>query len=247
MSVLQLRAFAFSLLLATFTVIPHGASAQLRPSIGMHGSVQLPVGELPGSNRRGGLGLGARGGLGYAPVPLQVGLQLDLAWLVGTGEEVVRPLMEVPGVVQRATAASKILMTHGWLRAQPWSGAVRPFAEGLLGFKMLFTHVQVALETADGDSLVVDADDERESLALSYGFGAGLDIPLGVTRDAKRNTPIEPVITLGVQLLWGGEADHFEPGSGRYERRRYVFDTSRAPTDLVMIYVGLNFVTGKPS
>jgi hypothetical protein len=247
MTIKPLRTLARSLLVAAFLVLPCGASAQLRSSIGMHGSVAVPTGELATGTRGGGLGFGARGGLGYGPVPLQLGLQLDLSWLLGMRDEVVRPLSEQPGVQQRMTASSKVLMTHGWLRAQPWSGVVRPFAEGLFGFKMLFTDVQISLETRAGDSLLVDADNEAESVALSYGLGAGIDIPLGVTRDAVHDTPLEPMIRLGLQMLWGGDAEHFEPGSGQLERGRYTFETNRSRTDLVLIYVGFCFVTGEPS
>jgi opacity protein-like surface antigen len=122
-------------------------------------------------------------------------------------------------------------MTHFVARAQPRHGAVRPYADGLVGFKYLFTNTSIDIDSENGAS-----DTNLSDLTLSYGLGGGLQVRL--TSSAKR-----PVVLIdaGVRYLRGSRAEYLREGSIRRENGAVFFDVLSSRTDVVTAQVGVTF------
>ena len=72
---------------------------------------------------------------------------------------------------------NNILQLHGVLRIMPATEGIKPFVEGLYGFKYLYT-ISKLKENILLDPIALKTD--FHDIALSYGGSIGLYIPLGV-------------------------------------------------------------------
>ncbi len=219
------------------------AHAQLRGDLGFHGALAIPYGPLAHDLGEAGIGFGFRGGLGWYPIPLRAGLQVDAAWLVFGHERISAPLRDAPNTTRHVDLLSHVVMAHVWLRAQPWEGVVRPFAQALLGFKRFATDIDVTLTSRTSDARNTSTRTDAHALALSYGLGVGLDVRVGGSRDGRH----EGFITLGASMLWGARGEHPSPRSDREPSAALPLSTARSPTHVVFPYVGLSMTLGAGS
>jgi hypothetical protein len=226
--------------LAIAVAVPATARAQLQGDLGFHGALTFPQGELARDLGDAGVGLGFRGGIGLRAIPLRLGVQLDAAWLVFGHERSSTPLLESPDVTRHVDVLSYVLMAHAWLRAQPWHGDVRPFAQILVGFKHFATDVDVTLTNRAGESLVASERRASYAIAPSYGLGAGVDILVGRSRDRTA----EGFLTFGLAVLWGADAEHPSTRSSQTARDGRVLPSARSSTDIIAAYVGLSMTFG---
>lgn len=90
------------------------------------------------------------------------------------------------------TTKNNALLAHLVLRIQPWDNSLfRPYLDGLVGTKYLFTRTTVEnLETEDTNSNL-----EMEDWALSYGVALGLQ--LGVFRNEAVTIDLRCVVLTG--------------------------------------------------
>ncbi|RPI25832.1 MAG: hypothetical protein EHM61_13340 [Acidobacteria bacterium] len=156
-------------------------------------------------------GYGASGHFGYflGDSPIMIGV--DAGFLnYGTMKRWEPFSDEIPEVTVRVQTTNNILLAHGFLRLQPQQGPVRPYVEGLLGFKYLFTRTSVVDEFYDE---TIASSTNFDDLAGSWGVGTGLDIRLWENR--RHRGVVDVSLTLGAKYLWGSEAEYLKKGSIR--------------------------------
>lgn len=132
--------------------------------------------------------------------------------------------------------SNNIMLGHFVLRLQPATGAVRPYLDGLVGLKYLFTETRIENERSEEP---VAASTNFEDVAFSYGAGGGLDINVwsGPMGEGKR--PGSVAVNVGVRYLFGGEAEYLKKGSIRRENGRVAYDVDRSETTLLVPQLGV--------
>jgi hypothetical protein len=81
----------------------------------------------------------------------------------------------IPEISLDVKTTNNILMLHGFARVQPQQGPVRPYFEGLYGFKYLFTRTSIIDNWYDEP---IASSTNYSDLAGSWGLGAGVDLRL---------------------------------------------------------------------
>lgn len=183
---------------------------------------------------------------------LPVALGLD-GGLLTYGQE-ARPLAaQIDGssaFLGDVETTNNVAHLHAVLRLTPSSGAVRPYADGLVGFNYLYTRTRFEQEVylVDGDSFFDPGTDAvvgrtvtnstvLDDFALSYGAGAGLMIR--VAQGDDDGTPFEAFLEVGARYLFGQEARYLLEAAplGEDETPRVLVRESK--TDLIRPQLGL--------
>jgi hypothetical protein len=138
-------------------------------------------------------------------------------------------------------------MAHLVARLAPFEGAVTPYVDALIGVKYFISRVNIESEALfdDDDFFFIGSDDRIftstafNSLAMSYGAGAGIDVqifdgPLGLH---NRHTVIS--LHMGVRYLFGSEADYLTRNSIRTDTNGIGFDQITSDTDMLIPELGL--------
>jgi hypothetical protein len=183
---------------------------------------------------------------------LPVALGLD-AGLLTYGQQ-ARPLAaQIDGssaFLGDVETTNNVAHVHAVLRLMPGSGAVRPFADGLVGFNYLYTRTRFEQEVylVDGDSFFDPGTDAvvgrtvtnstvLDDFALSYGAGAGLLIRVAKGKDD--GMPFEAFFEVGARYLFGEEARYLLEAAplGEDEMPRVLVRESK--TDMIRPQLGL--------
>jgi hypothetical protein len=134
-----------------------------------------------------------------------------------------------PWMPAEVTTSTNVLQAHLSLRLQPRTGWFRPYVEGLIGFKYLFTRTSIGEEVFEVDvgdeeslddglgseiasSTDIASSANYDDLALSGGAGAGVDIRV-FQQDGAATTVQAVSLNLGVWYLLGTEAEYRAEGS----------------------------------
>ncbi len=208
----------------------------VRPEGSLSFLVGVPQGAFSDNVSDPGFGIDLFAGLGLGQSPVVIGL--DLGVLVYGREVRHEPFSNtIPDVRVRVETTNNIFQTHFVLRLQPPRGAVRPFADGLVGVKYLFTQTQIDSEGFNGNDPIASSTN-FDDFALSYGVGGGLAFDL--YRPTGENQEVRAVVlTVGAQYLLGAEADYLQEGSIRREDGDIAFDVDRSRTTLLEPYLGV--------
>jgi opacity protein-like surface antigen len=162
--------------------------------------------------------------------PLLVGV--DVGGVVyGSETRRERLLPDVPDVRVDVTTKNNIFLTHFLVRAQPRHGAVRPYVDGLIGFKYLYTNTSIDIDAENSPS-----DTNLSDVTLSYGVGGGVQVQL----TSSRRRPVV-LLDAGVRYLRGGRAEYLREGSISRKDGAVFFDVLRSRTDVVTAQVGVTF------
>jgi opacity protein-like surface antigen len=139
-------------------------------------------------------------------------------------------LADVPDVRVDVTTRNNIVLTHFLARVQPRHGAVRPYVDGLVGFKYLYTNTSIDIGSENNPS-----ETNLSDLTSSYGVGGGVQVQL--TSNRRR-----PAVLLdaGVRYLRGSRAEYLKEGSIDAESGIF-FPVLRSRTDVVTAQVGVTF------
>ena len=186
----------------------------------------VPIGDF--GDRVGtspGLGLNFTSRIGRTPVA--VGAELGY---LQYGKETWRmPLTPaVPDVLSDVNTTNHFLQTHALVRLQPQTGRVRPYAEGLLGFRYVFTRTTFPNpgEGSNGSTLLGD-------LAPSAGAGGGVAVALLSRPHATLN------LDLGVRYFTGGDVEYLTKGAVNRHEGGVTLEPTRSAVDLVSVHVGM--------
>jgi hypothetical protein len=216
---------------ASFQVIGAVPQGRLRDNISLGGGVQGFIG--------GWLGQG----------PFMLGLDIAFLGYGRTTDQVPFSSTVGPRVPVEVSTSNNVLETHLSARLQRRDGRFRPYAEGLIGFKYLFTRTQIG-DDDFGDDFgdEVASSTNYDDFAFSGGAGAGIDVR--VFQQEKAAKTVRAVsLRLGVQYLLGTEAEYLaegeladENGNGRLEEDE--LDVRRSRTTFLQPQFGVTLRLG---
>lgn len=182
------------------------------------------------------------------PLPLALGLD---GGLLTYGQQ-ARPLeARIDGrsaFLGNVETTNNVSHLHAVLRLAPASGAVRPYADGLVGFNYLYTRTRFEQEVILVDDDLIDVGPDavvgRETtsstvlndFALSYGVGAG--VLLRVAAGDDDGTPFEAFLEIGARYLLGTKARYLTEGAPR-EADLPVVRVRESETNLIRPQLGL--------
>jgi len=203
--------------------------------------VGVPVGEF--NDNVDNLGYGANLFLGgmLSNTPVMIGV--DLSFLVYGRSRTSVPFSQTvgPAVTVDVVTTNSIVQPHLVLRLQPSTGVLRPYVEGLIGFKYLFTESRVEDDRTDQR---IASSRNFDDFAWSGGAGAGAHIRLARnTTDTDRTWTA--FLKIGVQYLRGQEAEYLAEGELRDTNNDGVLNEDELPirrsrTDLIQPMVGVS-------
>jgi hypothetical protein len=229
-----------SIALAALLFVPSITSAQVTPEFSIGLLLGYPIGEFKNHVSSTGTGLNITGGIQLPRSPIFLGAELGfLVYGRDTRREQFGP--SVPDVLVRVITSNNILQSNFFLRLQSPRGSLRPYLDGLVGFKYLFTETTVR----DNGETIADYTN-FDDWALAYGAGVGVAIALwGRESDtsARRQRSLTVLLDLGVRYLLGSEAEYLKEGSIQRVGGQVVFQTERSRTDLLYphLWVRLSF------
>jgi opacity protein-like surface antigen len=223
-----------SILAACFLALWIGGATIVRAQefqAGGYFTTVVPRGEFNENVTNNGYGGGGLFLVRLGPSPFLVGGD---AGIVIYGSETRREPFSttIPNVDVRVRTSNNILLAHTVLRVQPRSGLIRPYADGLIGLKHLFTRTSIS----DGfDVEAIASTTDLSDTTFSYGFGGGVQVPI------KQNGEKAIMLDGSVRYLRGSRADYLKKGSIRQENGQVLFDILSSRTDVVAVQIGVTF------
>lgn len=210
----------------------------VRPQGSLSFLLGVPQGEFRDNVDNLGFGVDVFGGLGIGASPVVLGL--DVGFLIYGRERRSEPFSNtIPDVTVDVETTNNIVQSHFVLRLQPPNGTVRPYADGLFGFKYLFTETRIESERFQ-DNEPIASSTNFDDFALSYGIGGGLNIDVYRPGPEDQTELRAVAVHIGVQYLLGSEADYLQEGSIRRVNGSVSFDVERSRTTFLEPYLGVS-------
>lgn len=243
-------------LLAIFAIVGLSVAPALATCTGRLGGdvafvVGLPQDEMSDNVDNTGIGGHLNFGISFERLPFFVGVNFG-ALGIGSEERKEPFSTTIPDVTVDVKTNHNIVYGHLLLRLQPPGGAVRPFLDGLVGFKNFYTKTRIESEASDDDEPIAESKNADDT-ALSYGLGGGLQVrvyrqtvPCGADEkhaaeegQSFEGASLNVYVTAGAWYLFGGEAEYLKEGSIRRENGQVIYDLSKSNTDMLMAYLGV--------
>ena len=201
---------------------------------GFNGAVMIPSGEFREVNENVAWGL--RGHAMYNPsrqVPVYVGLELGYAVMGSTTQYFYDPYLGFYDEYA-VTASSNIFSIQLKLRVQPTKNvAVRPFAEGLIGWNDFFSTVNVERQTYYRPDYNDSYGNSSEAQwAMTYGGAGGLNIRLKKTGDQWLE--LKTAYMIGRKTMYLTDPRIMSNG-------QVYFDQKESETNMIIPQVGIKF------
>jgi hypothetical protein len=168
----------------------------------------------------------------------------DLGFMIYGSERRREPFsLTIPDVTVDVITSNNIFLGHLLLRIQPESGSVRPYVDGLVGFKYFWTETRI--EDENDPSEPIASSTNLEDFAFSYGAGFGVAFQLVDGTEKRRETgegPLGIYLDLRVRYLVGSEADYLKKGSIQRVGTQLIYDVQRSKTDFLVPHIGVSVV-----
>lgn len=216
-------------------VLAHGCLASLRAQeiqFGIDFLTVVPEGGFKQNIDNNGYGIGGQFLVGIRRSPFLVGADFGT---VRYGSETTREPFSstIPEIELEVQTDNKIVLTHFLVRAQPREGNVRPYLDGLIGFKYLFTDTRIRSEFSDE---TIARTTNFSDYTFSYGLGGGVQILLAGSGSGR-----QILLDGKVRYLRGSEAEYLRRGSIRRVNGAVLFDTLSSRTDVLTTQIGVTF------
>lgn len=245
------RFVVVSTLLALVALEAASAASPVRLDGDVALALGVPQSELGDQIRDTGIGGHVNLLVGYGNVPLYAGI--NVGGMIYGSESRREPFSTtIPDVTVKVTNSNNIFYGHFILRVQPPEGRVRPYLDGLIGFKDFYTKTTIENEDGDNEDPIAESKN-LDDVAFSYGGGGGLKVRVYTAKipatggegegeeAANRETrPLGIDLTAGAWYLLGSEAEYLKKGSIRREGGRVTYDITRSNTDMVIAQIGVS-------
>jgi len=217
----------------TFLIVSGASTASAqRIEFGIDFTAVVPVGDFSKNVTNNGYGVGGQFLVGLGKTPLFVGV--DAGFTTYGSREHKEPISEtIPELLVKVRTNNNITLTHLLLRAQPHTGNVRPYVDGLIGFKYLFTDTTI-LNDSTGEELT--STKNLSDLVFSYGFGGGVQVRL-----ARIGRNGDLCLDGKVRYLRGSKADYLREDSVIRQNGNVFFDVLSSRTNVVSVQAGVTF------
>jgi hypothetical protein len=209
--------------------------AKPRFQVGLDLSVGLPQNEFKEKSNDTGFGLSGEFLASLGRSPFLIGG--SLGFMIYGSETRKEPFSTtIPDVTVDVTTTNNMLLGHFLLRAQPSSGGIRPYVDGLLGFNYLFTETRIQSERNYVEEEVASSTN-FDDFAFSYGGGGGVLVKVydGSEKDVN---PFRVFVDLKVRYLQGSKAQYLKEGSIHREGGNVDYEVYESTTDLVVVSLG---------
>ena len=141
----------------------------------------------------------------------------------------------IPDVTVEVETRNLLFTGHLLLRAQPTTGVVRPYVDGLFGLHYLMT--DTSIESREQD---VASDTNWDDATSSYGGGGGVMFIVYSREGAMRGERLDVSVDIGVHYLKGGEAEYLKEGSIQRQNGSVTYELEESETDILMSYIGVS-------
>lgn len=238
----RMKYLNFCLLLLLATTVAKAQETDSNPwRMYLNGNFQLGIPQQDFKENLDRIGFGGGGLLLFqlGTMPLYAGAEFSG---MSYDRESIDYTVNVGGFLRdyELRTSNSIFMMHGMLRIQPnIDGPVKPYLDGMVGTKNLFTRTRLIEDDNDGDP---DNNDEESRIengdwAFSYGGALGMQI------DISRSQGI--LLDLRCAFLPGTNASYLvrKPGDNvNYDEPIDAFEKKSSPTTLLMPQIGLTFL-----
>ncbi|GAB5520709.1 MAG: hypothetical protein RhofKO_29600 [Rhodothermales bacterium] len=227
-----------TLLLLATCLLSSTAIAQLRPQLDLNFATGMPQNEFNEALDAIGWGGNIFVGVGLGQSPMTVGAEFGFLVYGHEGREA--PFSNtIPDVTVDVTTTNSMANGHFVLRLQPANGPVRPYVDGLVGFKYFSTTTSIE-DQFDYDEPIASSTN-FDDIALSYGVGGGVQVPLYTGPFGDDGSIGTVALNLGARFLWGGEAEYLRRGAIERGDGSYTVFPTRSTTDLLIPQLGVSF------
>lgn len=141
----------------------------------------------------------------------------------------------IPDVTVEVETRNLLITGHLLLRAQPTTGVVRPYVDGLFGLHYLMT--DTSIESREQD---VASDTNWDDATSSYGGGGGVMFFVYSREGVMQGERLEISVDIGVHYLKGGEAEYLKEGSIQRQDGSVTYELEQSETDILMSYIGVS-------
>ena len=214
---------------------------RIRPEASLNFTIGFPTGEFRDNIDDPGFGGSIYGGLQLGQSPVAIGVDLNFLVYGRSRQSVPFSQTVGPAVQVDVVTTNSIVQPHLTARLQPQDGTFRPYLAGLVGFKYLFTETEVRDDDRQ-DRDPIASTTNFDDFAFSGGAAAGMNIRL--YRTAPEKTLRDVSLHLGVQYLYGQEAEYLAEGeiedvneNGRIDDEE--LDIRRSRTTLIQPQIGV--------
>src|SRR5262245_5017818 len=222
---------ASSILSALFLTLCIGSATNIQAQgyqVGAYFTTVSPRGEFSKNVTNNGYGASGLILKRIGPSPVLIGL--DAGGVIYGSDSHLEPISTtIPNLLVKVRTSNKILLAHFLTRLQTRKGGVRPYADGLIGLKHLYTTTTIS---SDFSGEPIEGSTDLSDTSFSYGFGGGLQIPLtggesGIMLDGN------------IRYLRGGRAEYLKKGSIRNVGGVAFFDVNSSRTDVLAFQIGV--------
>ena len=228
-------------------VLPERAHAQEQDlqmgsifELGLGFSIGIPQGEFKRNVPE--LGWGGTGTIAFRIANSPLSLGGSLGFMIYGQERRKEPFsLTIPDVTVDVITSNNILLGHLLMRLSPAQGVVRPYVEGLVGFKYFWTETRIKDES-DPDAEPIARSTNQQDGAFSYGGGVGLAIQVYDGRAKRADTgegPVSVLVDLRLRFALGSEADYLKRGSIERVGETITYDLQRSKTDFMIPTIGV--------
>jgi len=233
-----------ALVVCAVLLAPHSTAAQTPPEPGPTGAgtppdIEAAIGFVLGApvgdfSKNVGSAVGLSGSVG-APIGDYVTLAGDLGYLwYGKQQRRVPLRSDIPEITAAVVTYNNIFTAHARLRLQRRQGRHRPYLDGLLGIRDIYT--RSVLDTkADLSADYVARDVNLRDVGVSYGVGVGALLGFGSDTGVT--------LDVSARLMSSPRADYLVPGAIRVEGSELFLEVSRARPTLFLFTIGVSVAT----
>jgi hypothetical protein len=229
---IQLRASC--LIAASFAAIWIGGATSVRAQnyqAGGYFTAVIPHGEFHENITNNGYGAGGYFLVRLGSSPFLAGG--DIGIVVYGSESRDEPFsLTIPEVSVSVRTSNNILLAHSILRIQPREGRIRPYADGLIGLKHLFTRTSICCQF-DGEEIAGTTN--LSDTTFSYGAGVGVQVPI------LRKAGLDISLDGNVRYLRGAWGEYLKKGSIRQDNGGLSYDIFSSRTDVIAVQIGVAF------
>lgn len=190
--------------------------------------ISAPTGDFDRTWGRNMFMIGAQLAYPLRRVPiLQVGFSFGLSMMGKKGADVPITSNVLADTTGELSTRCRVFSYHPLMRLSPLRGRVRPYVDGMVGFRQFSTTTQV---TAQGAEEELSKERNETDIAFSTGWAAGVQVTLGRLAYAE----------VRVERFDSGEATYVDPESVTVSDQGTVgFNTLTSNTDVVNVLFGL--------
>lgn len=193
----------------------------------------IPQTDFRESLDRNALGLNGSIAFRIPRLPLYGGLELGIM-TYGRDRRIERLSPTIPEIQLEVRTDYDIFTSHLFLRFEPDIHGIRPYVDGLVGLKYLFTESSIRDDDGFGEDIASTTNYDDSS--FSYGAGGGIKVEV---YDGGRDSYM---VNLKARYLFGAEASYLQPGSISTDRNgNLIFDESVSRTNLLTIHLGMTY------